>query len=823
MVKKTKLNNERLDKYYHMAKEQGYRSRAAFKLVQLNKKYDFLGTARVMLDLCAAPGGWLQVAKKFMPVNSTLVGVDLCPIKAIPHVTTIQGDITTKKTMTMVKNVLRGQKCDVVLHDGAPNVGANWLKDAFSQSELCLFALKMATEFLKPEGLFITKVFRSKDYTSLMWVLNQFFTKVEATKPKASRDASAEIFVVCFGYKAPKEIDPKLFDASLVFEDVESQKKKLRLSFKDLAQQQKKPNREGYEEGMTLLYKKRSIAEFVESDQPIKFLVDYNELEFDEASQIYLNHPLTTKDIIEACEDLRVLGKPDFRMLLKWRKNMKDYKDELDADNDEDIIEQDEEDEVMEPIHEDNELSTGISNEMDIPSDEEELDGELKELKNKQTKIEKKKEKKVREKQKKLAIKAAVERQEDMLDTIDDGSLFRMNDISSKDMLDAVLDPSLTSKVYNEYLEKKEKTKEQLKKQKEAMGRIELDEEEEDDILEAELDALYQQLMDKKTRRFKANILQTRDLRDQTKSELYDAIQYEEEKYGAPNTNPLLIEHKELGSKQTKANQFFDQQNIFSVLMEEQTGNSDDEDENGTRTKRRKLGRLDNITEEELAQDSSDSESEGEEDDDDGDAISEFKRKASEGKKQDVGGFEVMPKEMNDPEVRATALALGKKLLRKKERREFIDSAFHRYAFNDEDVPDWLADDEAKSYRKQDPITREEADEIKRKMAEIDAKPIKAVLEAKIRRKIRAQKKIKMVKEKADVIAQSQEMTPQEKSKELMKLYKDASVKTQRKKVYVVAGGKKIIGKKAPGSIMKFVDNRTKKDKRATDAKKRKR
>ncbi|KAG2389077.1 hypothetical protein C9374_014477 [Naegleria lovaniensis] len=723
--------------------------------------------------------------------------------------------------MTMVKNVLRGQKCDVVLHDGAPNVGANWLKDAFSQSELCLFALKMATEFLKPEGLFITKVFRSKDYTSLMWVLNQFFTKVEATKPKASRDASAEIYICCFGYKAPKEIDPKLFDSSLVFEDVEAQKKKLKLSFRDLAKQ--KPNQEGYEEGLTLLYKKCSVAEFIETEQPIKILVDYNELEFDESSQIYLNHPLTTKDIIEACEDLRVLGKPDFRMLLKWRNNMKDFKDELDAENNEDIIEQDEEDEVLDPIHEENNLATA-SDEMELPSDEEELEGELKELKDKHRKIEKKKEKKLREKQKKLAIKAATERPEDMLDIYEDTALFRMKDISSKDMLNAVLDPSVTSQAYDAYLKQKELKKEQVRKEKEALGKIELDEDERDEILEAELDALYQQLMEKKTRRFKASILQSRDDHSQKKNELYEAINYEEEKYGAPNTNPLLIEHRDLGSKQSKADQFFNQ-NIFSVLMEEATGNSDNEDDNATRTKRRKLGRLDNITEEDLEVDSSDSESDNDDDDEeDESAISDFKRKVgTQPTKQDVGGFEIMPKEMKDPEVRATALALGKKLLRKKERREFIDNAFHRYAFNDEDVPDWLADDEVKSFRKQDPITKEEADEIKRKMAEIDARPIKAVLEAKIRRKFRAQKKIKEVKDKAEVIAQSQELTPQEKSKELMKLYKNASVKTSRRKVYVVGGGKKVLGKKSPGSIMKFVDNRTKKDKRAQDSKKRKR
>eukprot|EP00928_Gymnodinium_smaydae_P070315 TRINITY_DN54177_c0_g1_i1.p1 TRINITY_DN54177_c0_g1~~TRINITY_DN54177_c0_g1_i1.p1 ORF type:complete len:998 (-),score=295.89 TRINITY_DN54177_c0_g1_i1:174-3167(-) len=325
MGKKSKVGKGRLDKYYHLAKDQGYRARSAFKLIQLAKKVDFLSKSRICIDLCAAPGGWSQVAQKNMPLGSKIIAIDLCPIKPIQGVTCIQSDITSDKCRSLVRKELKGEKADVVLHDGAPNVGSSWVKDAYGQCELTLQSARIACEHLKQGGCFVTKVFRSADYNSLLWVFNQLFTKVEATKPQSSRNVSAEIFCICTGFKAGK-IDPRFFDPKWVFmETVDPEPtgaaretKGAGATLSDLMKGREKKHRGGYEPGDDM--KILPAHTFIQAENPAQLLVTHHRMSLDAAgSEEYSKHELTTDEIRELCADLQILGKRDLTQLLKWR------------------------------------------------------------------------------------------------------------------------------------------------------------------------------------------------------------------------------------------------------------------------------------------------------------------------------------------------------------------------------------------------------------------------------------------------------------------------------------------------------------------------
>lgn len=258
-----------------------------------------------------------------MPANSLIVGVDLSPIKPIPKTITFQSDITTDKCRATIRQHFKSWKADTVLHDGAPNVGISWTQDAFSQAELALQAFKLATEFLIEGGTFVTKVFRSRDYNALLWVFNQLFTKVEATKPPSSRNVSAEVFVVCRGFKAPRHIDPKFLDPRSVFAELPDPTPNNEAKVFNPERQKRK--RDGFEEGNYIQFKEASAYDFIQTTDPIAMLGDLSRLTLDlkengDVALAALNSlPETTTEIRQCCMDLRVLGRKEFRALLRWR------------------------------------------------------------------------------------------------------------------------------------------------------------------------------------------------------------------------------------------------------------------------------------------------------------------------------------------------------------------------------------------------------------------------------------------------------------------------------------------------------------------------
>jgi len=342
---KKKKHVDRNDKWYILAKEQGYRSRAAFKLAHINKEFDLIGAStRVILDLCAAPGGWAQVAAKCAGRGAAVIAVDLLPIRPIPNVRTIVGDITMDATHAVVKREARaalakqaeadeegraGRHVDVVLCDGAPNVGAAYNKDAFVQNEIALLSLKCGVECgLKKGGAFVTKVYRGADYNALIWCFGRLFERVRATKPASSRAQSAEIFVVCTGYLAPQRVDPKLLDPKHVFAALGGgldDRKPLSVLHPKAGGKKKTRQRQGYADGGSdaLLVQPRLDARaFLAHDDATQILAERSEITFVDGDAVDA-HEKTTAEIRACCADLRVLSKADFRSLLRWRDKLR--------------------------------------------------------------------------------------------------------------------------------------------------------------------------------------------------------------------------------------------------------------------------------------------------------------------------------------------------------------------------------------------------------------------------------------------------------------------------------------------------------------------
>ncbi|EKX45235.1 hypothetical protein GUITHDRAFT_157875 [Guillardia theta CCMP2712] len=204
---------DKRDIYYRKAKEVGFRARSAFKLLQLDEEFKLLEGVNRVVDLCAAPGSWSQVISRQLADRrdqSKIVAVDLQEMAPIEGVTLVQGDITSSVVADKIVQLFDGQKADIVVSDGAPDVTGLHDIDEYVQSQLLLSALNITTVLLRPGGSFVAKIFRGKDVTLLYSQLKIFFPFVTCAKPKSSRNSSIESFIVCKGYCPPAGYIPCL-------------------------------------------------------------------------------------------------------------------------------------------------------------------------------------------------------------------------------------------------------------------------------------------------------------------------------------------------------------------------------------------------------------------------------------------------------------------------------------------------------------------------------------------------------------------------------------------------------------------------------------
>ncbi len=187
------MARDQKDHYYRKAKEEGYRARSAYKLLQINEKFHIIKKGDSAVDLGAAPGGWLQVARKLS--GGKIVGVDLEEIEPIPGVITFRADITQETTVDLVKNALGGS-ANVVICDAAPNLSGAWDMDHAVSIDLARSALRAAKKLLKPRGNFVVKVFQGDMFPGFLFEVKREFASVQAHAPAASRKESAETYIV---------------------------------------------------------------------------------------------------------------------------------------------------------------------------------------------------------------------------------------------------------------------------------------------------------------------------------------------------------------------------------------------------------------------------------------------------------------------------------------------------------------------------------------------------------------------------------------------------------------------------------------------------
>ena len=202
--------NRKQELYYRKAKAENYRSRASYKLAQAVNKYQFINRNDIVVDLGAAPGGWIQVARKKTGKRGFVLGVDLKPIDPFEqeYIKTIIADMTNPSIINQIMEFLP-RKANVVISDAAPNISGTWELDQARQIDLADQALKIALQILRDSGNFFTKVFEGSMLNDFIKKVKKYFTLVKMIKPKASRAKSAEMYLLALGMKSENQLMEK--------------------------------------------------------------------------------------------------------------------------------------------------------------------------------------------------------------------------------------------------------------------------------------------------------------------------------------------------------------------------------------------------------------------------------------------------------------------------------------------------------------------------------------------------------------------------------------------------------------------------------------
>ena len=194
-----KLIDAKKDHYRKLAHEQGYRSRASYKLKELNKSYRIIGAGHFVLDLGCAPGGWMQVAAKIVGNKGKVMGIDRSYVEEIPRTFILRASIDDDN---IVKDIFDFfvEKVNTVICDLSPQVTGNWSVDHASQISLNYSAVKIMEQVLKKKGNSLFKVFDGEFSNEFYHYMKKKFLRVKLTKPKASRKPSSELYCICLGY-----------------------------------------------------------------------------------------------------------------------------------------------------------------------------------------------------------------------------------------------------------------------------------------------------------------------------------------------------------------------------------------------------------------------------------------------------------------------------------------------------------------------------------------------------------------------------------------------------------------------------------------------